>query len=602
MKIIELLITDFNNVDLGIEGIALVDKPAHESNWQMFEKTIDPFLVLDQILTEEQQIELVKLISQRGQNEKDLLDEGYVLVGVEPLTMTEFFKEFNVNGVNIYSTPNTKSSEDSLGSRKKRYKYVGPKDTKNRRFCGAMMEANKIFRIEDIQEMTEKQSNNEFGYYNIFQYRGSYNCRHQWVALYYEPKTEIINNAKRRKGLADVQAIPQESTMTSKTAESQASKNESTSVVLKVLDIIDDIPLFDNIEQAEKMAQYIGCKGYHTHTLENGTIGYMPCEEHNFESYNDYPKAASENACKVLRWIDEHGREEVQGMTQVGLARANQLCKNENISEETIARMASFERHRKNAEINSDFKGTPWKDAGYVAWLGWGGDEGVAWAQRKLDQIREEMESSISGIGSGNNSCGCMNIDVQTPVYVNQVSGQTVSQEVLGLEDACWPGYEAIGLKDKNGKQVPNCVKIENSKQEFSYDEEKKEVIGAALIPNKMIIRRDSMTGEMFYVYFSEDTIKTLSEKFMKDKLLDSTNLDHTSIKAKTFVSESWIIEDPLNDKSKSLGFSLPKGTWMIKMKVDSNELWEDIKKGKYNGFSVEGIFQEKLIFNNIKY
>jgi len=109
-----------------------------------------------------------------------------------------------------------------------------------------------------------------------------------------------------------------------------------------------------------------------------------------FESYNDYPKAASENACKVLRWRDEHG-DEVQGMTQVGWVRANQLCNGENISEETIARMSGFQRHKQNSEIAEEYKGTPWKDRGYVAWLGWGGTEGIEWASNKLEQIRAEM-------------------------------------------------------------------------------------------------------------------------------------------------------------------------------------------------------------------
>lgn len=25
-------------------------------------------------------------------------------------------------------------------------------------------------------------------------------------------------------------------------------------------------------------------------------------------------------------------------------------------------------------------------------------------------------------------------------------------------DDPCWKGYKQIGLKEKNGKQVPNCV------------------------------------------------------------------------------------------------------------------------------------------------
>ena len=104
------------------------------------------------------------------------------------------------------------------------------------------------------------------------------------------------------------------------------------------------------------------------------------------ETYNDYPESASNNACKVLRWREEHG-DEVKGMTRVGWTRANQLCSKKNLSRETIARMASFKRHEKNAKIAPEYKSTPWKDKGYVAWLGWGGSSGVNWAIRKLKSI-----------------------------------------------------------------------------------------------------------------------------------------------------------------------------------------------------------------------
>ena len=114
-----------------------------------------------------------------------------------------------------------------------------------------------------------------------------------------------------------------------------------------------------------------------------------------FESYNDYPESVSNNACKVLRWRDEHG-DEVNGMTQIGWTRANQLCGKENISRDTIARMAAFERHRKNAEVAPEFKDTPWKDAGYVAWLGWGGTTGIEWAKRKLDIIDRKKFNDLN--------------------------------------------------------------------------------------------------------------------------------------------------------------------------------------------------------------
>jgi len=103
-----------------------------------------------------------------------------------------------------------------------------------------------------------------------------------------------------------------------------------------------------------------------------------------FESYNDYPKAASENAARALRIRDENPN--LDCGTPVGWARANQLANGENISEETIARMSSFARHYENS------KGDPSEDCGALMWLAWGGTEGIEWAGRKLEQIRTEQQ------------------------------------------------------------------------------------------------------------------------------------------------------------------------------------------------------------------
>jgi hypothetical protein len=31
------------------------------------------------------------------------------------------------------------------------------------------------------------------------------------------------------------------------------------------------------------------------------------------------------------------------------------------------------------------------------------------------------------------------------------------------IQKACWSGYKQVGMKDKNGRQVPNCVPIKKS-------------------------------------------------------------------------------------------------------------------------------------------
>lgn len=105
-----------------------------------------------------------------------------------------------------------------------------------------------------------------------------------------------------------------------------------------------------------------------------------------FESYTDYPQAASDNARTALNWADKNGWGDCG--TAVGKARANQLANREAISEDTIARMAAFERHRQNSQKKLG------DGCGRLMWLAWGGDEGIAWAQRKLEQIRKEKDLS----------------------------------------------------------------------------------------------------------------------------------------------------------------------------------------------------------------
>jgi hypothetical protein len=110
------------------------------------------------------------------------------------------------------------------------------------------------------------------------------------------------------------------------------------------------------------------------------------------QTYKDYPKAASKNAQKAIDWKEKYGRDIVTAGTAVGWQRAHQLAKGEALSEDVVSRMAQFNRHRKNSKIAPEFKDEPWKDRGYVAWLIWGGDEGVDWAMEKMDKIKTEEE------------------------------------------------------------------------------------------------------------------------------------------------------------------------------------------------------------------
>ena len=115
--------------------------------------------------------------------------------------------------------------------------------------------------------------------------------------------------------------------------------------------------------------------------------------EKKAEGYDDYPQSATNNAKRVKNWIDKYGRDEVDGMTEVGLARMNQLIAREKLSLSTLKRTFSFLSRTKGGgynKINPDFQDTPWKDKGYVAYLGWGGEAMLNYTERKLKQIENE--------------------------------------------------------------------------------------------------------------------------------------------------------------------------------------------------------------------
>lgn len=106
------------------------------------------------------------------------------------------------------------------------------------------------------------------------------------------------------------------------------------------------------------------------------------------------PAGAKGNAQKVLNWKKEKGSE-VKGMTPVGWARARQLATKSEIGLSTVKRMSAFNRHRKNSAVDPKFKSEPWKDRGYVAWLGWGGTSGIDWAI-KVSAANDSLYTGVS--------------------------------------------------------------------------------------------------------------------------------------------------------------------------------------------------------------
>jgi len=126
-------------------------------------------------------------------------------------------------------------------------------------------------------------------------------------------------------------------------------------------------------------------------------------------------------------------------------------------------------------------------------------------------------------------------------------------------------------------------------------DEEKRMLISPALIPNKQIFRHDPQTSSDYYVYFSKETVERASQLYLEHNNHHKATYQHQDRVSGVLTVESWIIEDSKLDKSTLYGFSLPVGTWMVKLKIDNDEIWSKIKDGELKGLSIEGYFTNKF-------
>ena len=122
-------------------------------------------------------------------------------------------------------------------------------------------------------------------------------------------------------------------------------------------------------------------------------------------------------------------------------------------------------------------------------------------------------------------------------------------------------------------------IKLKSDKL-YKFTKDQQILIGPALVPDKPIYRNDEH-GE-YYISFDASSIKQIAADYLKHLQI---NIDHNESIPAT-VLESWIKESE-NDKSVDYGFNLPVGTWFVKIHIDNEEVWQDIKNNKY-GFSIE--------------
>jgi len=424
-RIIELFIDD-EFEESGIEAISLVSRPAHDEQWIAFGhgeevERLEPNykIVSDDFCSHNPKLD------QLGEPYSQLIEEGWEVIKVEKITPM-MVQKMNQER---FSEPNEPSFLDNDQFRV-RFKYVG--------------------------------------FYNIFLWRGSFNCRHTWVRLLYAPTGKIRNSGSSSKGLEDTSA--QSSNLQPDTRTEATINSPNPSKQWKPGMPRTGPNLFKKDEMGLEDACWEGYEPIGTKILDGREVpNCVPIkltEDDFVDSISDYPEGVKNAAKSAVAYAEKNG------------------C--------------------------------------------WGGEAGLKWAERKLAQLeKERMTFAVA-------------------------------------------------------------------------DEDKQILVGAAMVPNKMIHRYDDL-GNMYYVYFSKASIRKMADKFLKQKRTDETSIEHNGIKLgsdKVYITESWVSEDPIKDKSNMYGFELPSGTWFVQMRVEDKKIWKLVKDNMLTGFSVEGLFANKSVFS----
>ena len=166
--------------------------------------------------------------------------------------------------------------------------------------------------------------------------------------------------------------------------------------------------------------------------------------------------------------------------------------------------------------------------------------------------------------------------------------------ELILDEDQDASGIEAISIVENPAIEEDFIALKSDEIKLAEIDKEKKILMGALLIPNKPIYRKNG--EDEYYIYFSKDTVLKASQMYLTKGNQNNSTLEHQHELSGLSLVESWLVEDEVHDKSRKYGMNVPVGTWMGAVKVNNDKIWNEyVKTGKVKGFSIEGYFADKM-------
>lgn len=140
----------------------------------------------------------------------------------------------------------------------------------------------------------------------------------------------------------------------------------------------------------------------------------------------------------------------------------------------------------------------------------------------------------------------------------------------------------------------------ESIKTFFVANDEKRLVTGVMIAADMPIFRRDEIHGE-HNVFFPAEEIEKIQKKFMLEGNANNVNKMHDMNKAVpdgAVLLYNYLIGGDRNPKAPEAfkNMNLQDGSWIGTYFIKDNQLWNEVKEGKFQGFSVEGYFNREKV------
>lgn len=164
----------------------------------------------------------------------------------------------------------------------------------------------------------------------------------------------------------------------------------------------------------------------------------------------------------------------------------------------------------------------------------------------------------------------------------------------LIIDEESEVAVEAISIVE-SGAIEEDFVALKSQEVKLAeVDKERRILMGALLVPNKPIYRKNG--EDEYYIYFSKDTVLKASQMYLMQGNQNNATMEHQYEINGLSLVESWLVEDKVHDKSVKYGMDLPLGTWVGSVKVNNDQIWNEfVKTGKVKGFSIEGYFADRM-------